>query len=208
MDCVIVEEQFSAYLEDELDYQTTKVFETHLANCGSCQNGFTLFRESVNLLHQMPSIEPSPSFDSDLQSRLANAQMDSIPWWRRTLAAIRSQSVWAFSGVALGIGVCAIAGIYLYQNAYVGNETISVVSTENTPNVRRYDVLPPPRIRVDDSWLSRTSPLVPDLERQRLVEFPAFEGPVFPKTVQPQRVERNYILQTVTYTDTPTRGGW
>lgn len=207
MDCVKVEEQFSAYLEDELDYQTTKVFESHLANCGSCQNGFTLFRESVNLLHQMPSIEPSPNFDSDLQSRLANAQMDSIPWWRRTLAAIRLQSAWAFSGIALGIGVCAIAGIFLYQNAYVEDHAISVARTEDTPNVRP-NVLPPPRIRVDDSWLGRTSPLVPDLERQRLVEFPAFEGPVFPKAIQPQRVERNYILQTVTYTDAPTRGGW
>lgn len=208
MDCVRVEEQFSAYLEDELDYQSTKAFETHLANCGSCQNGFMLFRESVNLLHRMPSIEPSPNFDSVLQTRLADAQMESIPWWRRTFAAIRSQSVWAFSGIALGIGVFAIAGIYFYQNAYVGNESISVASTKNTPNVRRYDVLPPPRIRVDDAWVGRTSPIVPDLERQRLVEFPAFQEPVYPKAVQPQRVERNYILQTVTYTDSPTRGGW
>ena len=207
MDCVGVEEQFSAYLEDELDYQATKAFETHLANCGSCHNGFILFRESVNLLHQMPSIEPSPNFDTVLRTRLANAQMESIPWWRRALEAMRSQSAWAFSGMAMGIGICAIASIYLYQNSFVGNEDIAVVRTEDTSSARRY-VLPPPRIRVDDSWPDKQSPLIPDLNRQRLVEFPAFEDSVFPKEVQPQRVERNYILQTVTYTDASTNGGW
>lgn len=207
MDCVRVEEQFSAYLEDELDYKATKAFDTHLANCESCHNGFLLFRESVNLLHRMPSIDPSPNFDTALQTRLANAHMDSISWWRRPLKAIRSQSIWAFSGIALGIGVCAIAGIYLYQNSYVGNEDIAVARAEDTPNVRRY-VFPPPRIRVDDSWQGKKPPLVPDLERQRLVEFQTFEDLVLPKEVQPQRVERNYILQTVTYTDASTRGGW
>jgi hypothetical protein len=211
MDCVGVEEQFSAHLEDELDYQATKTFETHLANCELCHHGYILFRESVNLLHRMPSIEPSPSFDTVLQTRLANSQIELIPWWRRALEAMRAQSVWAFSGIAMGIGICMIAGIYLYQNTLIGNDDITVARADNTPSDRRYvirHVIPPPRIRVDDSSPWKQSPLVPDLNRQRLVEFPAFEGSVFPKEVQPQRVERNYILQTVTYTDASTSGGW
>ena len=207
MDCIEAEEQFSAYLEDELDYRATKVFETHLANCGLCHHEFTLFRESVNLLHRMPSVEPSPNFDTVLRTRLANAQIESISWWRRALEAMRSQSALAFSGIAIGIGICVIAGIYLYQNALVANEDISVARADNTPSDRRY-VIPPPRIRVDDSWPGKQLRSVPDLERQRLVEFPAFEDSVFPKEVQPRRVERNYILQTVTYTDPSTNGGW
>lgn len=207
MDCVSVEEQFSAFLEDELDYQATKAFEAHLANCESCQNGFILFRESVNLLHEMPSIEPSPNFDTVLQTRLADTQIESMPRWRLLLEPLRSQLVWAFGGIAMAIGICAIAGIYLYQNAIVGNEKFSVARAEDTPNDRRY-VFPPPRIRVDGSPRANTSPSVPRSERQRRVEFPTFKKPAFPREVQPLRVERNYILQTVTYNDASTTRGW
>ena len=207
MDCVSVEEQFSAFLEDELDYQATKAFEAHLANCESCQNGFILFRESVNLLHEMPSIEPSPIFDTVLQTRLANAQIESMPWWRLLLEPMRSQSVWAFGGIAMAIGICTIAGIYLYQNAYVGNEAFSVARAEDTPNDRRY-VFPPPRIRIDGLPPAKKPPSVPHLERQRLVEFPTFKKPAFPLEIPPLRVERNYILQTIPYNDDSTSRGW
>ena len=59
MNCLKAEEQFSAYIEDELDYQAVRAFEAHLSTCESCRREFTLFRESLDLLHQLPQIEPS-----------------------------------------------------------------------------------------------------------------------------------------------------
>ena len=79
MNCLMAEERFSACLEDELDYQTIREFEAHLANCSSCQTEYATFRKSVKFLQQMPRIEPSFDFDRNLQSKIANFDVDKVP---------------------------------------------------------------------------------------------------------------------------------
>ena len=188
MNCLEAEEQFSAYLEDELDYQAVKAFDAHLADCESCHHELELFRESVDLLHQLPSVEPSPSFDVALRTRLTNTEVDPVPLWHSALEMMRIRPAWTFSGIAMALFIM-IASIYLYQNTFRERPQAGV-----SPDAR----------------------VTTSTERRLTVPFPTTQGPFkfrtsedveFLEEIQPRRVERNYILQTVSYTDAPAGGG-
>ena len=235
MNCLNTEEQFSAYLDDELDYQTVKAFEAHLSDCESCRREFTLFRKSLNLLHQLPQIEPSREFDIALQVRLAEVQVEAIPFWQRVLQPLYGQTCQALSGIAV-LFVMA-TGFYFYQ------ETLS------DPQSGEIAAAPEPSRRIplvegrQTEWQRQQFPLaVPSRELQSLVNFPessvfnlqpvrrsqqpqfsafnlqpahrtqqqqppAFDLQPARRIQQPQRLEQNYILQTVNYTEAPTGGG-
>ena len=219
MNCLKAEEQFSAYLEDELDYQAIKVLETHLDACESCRREFTLFRESLNLLHQLPQIEPSTEFNATLQAHLADIQVESIPFWRRVLQPLYSQTYLALSGVAVLLVMAA--GFYFYQTTLTKSQSFKTIVASETS--RR---APLGEARGVD-WRQPQFPLaVPSRELQSLVNFPESsvfnlqsahspqqqEPPVLNlqparSSQQPQRLEQNYILQTINYTEAPTGGG-
>ena len=202
MNCLKAEEQFSAYVEDELDYPAIKAFERHIAGCESCHHEFTLFRESINLLHQLPPIEPSAHFDAALRMRLANTQAKPIsPLWRRAFRAVPIRPVWALSGFAM-IVLVVLVGIYFYLNPFVQSSRVEVALETNNPTVIRRYVLP------DELGRQERPPLaVPHLNTQRPTKLPVFDETEVREEQQPRRIERNYILQTVSYTDAPTGGG-
>ncbi len=207
MNCLKAEEQFSAYLEDELNYQTVKAFETHLADCEQCHREFTLFSESLDLLHQLPQIEPSAEFDIDLRSRLANTQVELISFWHRVLNSLRAQPAWALSGVVTLLVM--FAGIYLYQNIFVKSPPFEVAIEPNTPSTRIRHV-PLAEVRSNELWQGELPLAVPNLDLQSLVkfpEFPAFDAQPMRRRQEPRRMEQNYILQTINYTEAPTGGG-
>ena len=203
MNCLKAEEQFSAYLEDELDYQTVRAFEAHLSTCGSCRREFTLFRESLNLLHQLPQIEPSREFDIVLHMRLADAQVESIPFWQRVLRPLYGQTRLALSGIA--VLLVMVAGSYFYQKTLTKSQPVEIVAAPESS--RRVPLAEERR----GEWQRQQLPLaMPSRELQSLVNFP--ESPTFDlqplrRSQQPQRLEQNYILQTVNYTEVPTGGG-
>ena len=235
MNCLKAEEQFSAYIEDELDYQEIRAFDAHLNTCESCRREFTLFRESLNLLHQLPQIELSTEFNTDLQARLTGTQVEPIPFWRRMLQPLHSQTRLALSGVA--VLLVMITGFYFYQKTPTKPQSVEIVVAPETlrsaPLVEESGV----------EWRQQQFPLaVPSRELQSLVNFPessvfdlqpmrGSEQPQFPAfslqpvrgnqqpqlpvfdlqpvrgSQQPQRLEQNYILQTINYTEAPTGGG-
>ena len=199
MNCLIAEEHFSAYLEDELDYQTIKDFEAHLTNCGSCSSELALFRKSLNLLHQLPRIEPSSDFDRSLQSRVENLDVSRISVWHQVLDSLRTRSGWAFSGIATVLLVVLI-GAYFYQNG----------SIEHTPS--------PPSI-VFGKNTNSTDPPVEKINDHGLLPLPVHQVNVpiefgsrgfFGREVlewRPQHTRQNFILQTVNYSSAPRGGG-
>lgn len=219
MNCLKVEEQFSAYLEDELDYQAVRAFEDHLSACESCHREFTLFRESLNLLHQLPQIEPSTEFDASLQVRLADTQIEPIPLWRRVLEPFHGQIRLALSGIA--VLLVMVTGFYFYQKTPTKSQPVEIAAA---PETLRHAPLDEGR---EVERQQQQLPLaLPSRELQSLVNFP--ESPVFDlqpvqgslqpqfptlnlqpvrRTQQPQRLEQNYILQTINYTEAPTGGG-
>ena len=203
MNCLKAEEQFSAYFEDELDYRAIKAFEAHLNACESCRREFTLFRESLNLLHQLPQIEPSTEFNTALQTRLANIQIESIPFWRRVLHPLQGQVGLALNGVA--VLLVMFVGIYLYQKTLDKPQSVEIVvapeTSKRTPLAERRRV---------EAQRQQYPLAVPHRELQSLANFPqlpAFDLQPVRRSQQPQRLEQNYILQTINYTEVPTGGG-
>jgi hypothetical protein len=234
MNCLKVEEQFSAYLEDELDYQAVRAFETHLSTCELCRQEFTLFRESLDLLHQLPQIEPSAEFDVALQARLADTQVESIPFWQRVLQPLHGQVRLALSGIA--VLLVMVAGFYFYQKTRAKPQSVEIAVDPETS--RRVPVAKERGVEQEQQL-----PLaIPIQELQSLVNFPessvfdlqpvrgsqqpqspmsnlqqlrGTQQPQLPasdmqpvrRDQQPQRLEQNYILRTIKRTEAPTGGG-
>ena len=203
MNCLKAEEQFSAYFEDELDYQAVRAFESHLSNCQPCRQEFARFRGSLDLLHQLPQIEPSAKFDIAVRARLANTLVESIPFWRRVLRPLHGQPAWALSGIAALLVM--FAGIYLYRSTIVKSPPFDVaIAPESSRHVRLSGG------RSDKQWRQEFPLAVPSQGLQFRVnfpEFPAFDPQPVRRGQQPQRIEQNYILQTINYTEAPTSGG-
>ena len=203
MNCLKAEEQFSAYLEDELDYQAVRAFEAHLSTCESCRREFTLFRGSLNLLNQLPQIEPSTEFDLALQVCLADTQVESISFWRSVLQHVQGQTRLVLNGIA--VLLVMVAGFYFYQKTRVKPTPVEIVAV---PETSRRAPLAEGR---EVEWRRQQVPLaMPRQKLQSLVNFPEFS--VFNlqpmrRSQQPQRLEQNYILQTINYTEAPTGGG-
>ena len=199
MNCLMAEEHFSAYLEDELDYRTIKEFEAHLTDCGSCSNEFALFRKSVNLLHQLPRIEASSDFDRSMQSRVGSLDVDRTPAWHQLLDSLRTRPVWAFSGIAT-ILLVGLLTAYFYQNGLDGYKPSSpgiVFETDSSPTYR-------PVVRIDT--------LEPSALPVHQVNVPLdFGSGVFSGREvldwRPQRIQQNFILQSVNYSSAPRGGG-
>ena len=193
MNCLMAEEHFSAYLEDELAYQTIKEFETHLTECGSCSSEFVAFRKSVSLIHQLPRIEPSSDFDRTVQSRVGDLDVDRVPVWHQILDSLRARPVWAFSGIA-AILLVALVSAYFYQSGldvYKPSAPRIVVDTDPIPAFRRVD-------RMDNPGLMALP--------VRQVNVPLDIGREVSEW-RPQRTQQNFILQTVNYSSAPRGGG-
>jgi anti-sigma factor RsiW len=202
MNCLKAEEQFSAYIEDELDYQAVRAFEDHLSTCHACRRELTLFRESLNLLHQSPQIEPSREFDIALQVRLADTPIESIPFWQRVLRPLYGQTGLALSGIT--VLLVMIVGVYFYQKTLIKPQSVEIVAAPESS--RRVPLAEERRVE-----RRQQLPLaIPSRELQSLVNFPessTFNLQPLRRTQQPQQLEQNYILQTVNYTEAPTGGG-
>ncbi len=97
----------------------------HLAECGACAAKLEEFRQTMALLDEWQSPEPSPYFDVRLQARLreemAKPQAGWFGWLRRPALA-------AALTVLMAIGV----GLFLSKNSgmYKGNDTIATVDSQ------------------------------------------------------------------------------
>jgi hypothetical protein len=232
MNCLKVEEQFSAYLEDELDYQAVRAFEAHLSTCESCRREFTLFRESLDLLHQLPQIEPSTEFDIALQARLADTQVESIPFWQRVLQPLHGQVRLALSGIAVLLVI--LAGFYFYQKTLTKPPSVDTAvapeTSRSVPVAKEREVeqqLPlavpsqelPSLVKFPESSELDLQPVrgnqqlqsatfdLQQLRGTQQPQLPASDMQPVRRDQQPQRLEQNYILRTIKRTEAPTGGG-
>jgi len=101
----------------------------HLAGCGACAGKLEEFRQTMALLDEWQSPEPSPYFDVRLQARLreeiAKPQTGWLAWFRRPVLA-------AALTVLMGIGV----GLFFTQNTGIyrqRNDMVAVIESQ-TPS--------------------------------------------------------------------------
>ncbi|MCY4401908.1 MAG: zf-HC2 domain-containing protein [Candidatus Poribacteria bacterium] len=182
MNCLQVEENFSAHYEDLLDYETLQRFESHMTECEACQQEYTQFRESVNASQQLPQVVPSSLFLSTLQQRLSEEQREKITFWQRLQLLINTPKL-AF-GVVM-ILILATAGTFIYQNDLFNSDIQSNGGVDY--------------ITTSDSQ----SPL----DNNDLLQPRGFNS-VDPITIfQSQPMQQHYILKQVSYTAASTAGG-
>ena len=195
MNCLQAEEHFSAHLEDTLDYQMLQDFEEHFAACEACQHEYTRFQESVKAVQQLPQIEPSPSFMSTLQQRLATEQREpgsvresvAIGWGR--LLDVLRRPRWVFSGIMALI--LAAAGTFFYQDGLLFNRDLR--STPVAPMYQRAQV-------------ATSSEALPEsLPRFSRDDSQFLGGSIISTPRQP--MQQRYMLKQVSYTTTSTSGG-
>jgi anti-sigma factor RsiW len=72
MDCNVLVELVTAYLDEALDAQTRAKFEAHLAECDGCENYLQQFRETVRTVGKIRDDELDPAF----RNRLLDAFKD------------------------------------------------------------------------------------------------------------------------------------
>lgn len=195
MNCLQIEEYFSSYFEDTLDYRTLQIFDEHLNNCEACQKEYEFFRESVSELQQLPQEQPSPGFLSTLLQQLNQEQPARPSFWQR----LRAQFVtpkWALSsGVVM---LLVITGTFLFQ-FNVGNDDNTqldnLTQTTQMPEDSSSSVI------VEESRHSTN----PTTQRSSL-NHSATGSSIFSNTVSGKQMQRRYILKQVSYS-TPVTGG-
>jgi predicted anti-sigma-YlaC factor YlaD len=88
--------------------ETTPEIRGHLATCSACSGKLEEFRQTMALLDEWQTPEPSPYFDVRLQARLreemAKPQLGWMAWFRRPVLA-----------AALTVLVAIGAGMFLHE---------------------------------------------------------------------------------------------
>ncbi|MDE6181618.1 MAG: zf-HC2 domain-containing protein, partial [Eubacteriales bacterium] len=58
MDCEIIRDLFSEYIENQLDEENLKLFEKHMEECQECRNEFYKFEKMLIRIKAIKDIEP------------------------------------------------------------------------------------------------------------------------------------------------------
>lgn len=194
MNCLQTEEYFSAHFEDTLDYQTLQAFEAHLTACKGCRHEYVLFQESVKAAQQLPQIDASPYFMPALQQRLAEEQPEELSFWRQLIQVV-NRPRWQFSGIMLLI--FAAASIYFYQEGTFDRNT-RPTTIRNTQTSQQTEQIARP--------LRTQLPPVPTLNNRQFLPRSLGTTSVWPSRAS-QPMQQHYLLKTVSYANSSTRGG-
>ena len=105
--------------------EVTSEIGGHLAGCGACAGKLAEFKQTMALLDEWQTPEPSPYFDVRLQARLreemAKPQAGWLAWFRRPVMA-------AALTVLMGVG----AGLFFMKNGgfYQGDNAVEMVEPQ------------------------------------------------------------------------------
>ena len=107
MDCREFRSKHVAFVDDLLAAVDMEAMRAHLGRCPSCARQDTAVRRSLMLVHNLPSIEPSPEFMARLNARLTEIG-PSPRYAPRSSLFFPMPAMGTFAAVAAGIGVVAV----------------------------------------------------------------------------------------------------
>lgn len=111
MQCHKVNDLLSAYVDGMLDPSIRKKVDLHFGQCPDCRAEFDEFKAVLNLLHELPQLDPPASFRRDLRVRLEQVAGFRRPAGR--LHGLVSRGRWpavaaAAASFLLVIGIAAV----------------------------------------------------------------------------------------------------
>ena len=141
MNCQKAESLLSEYIDSTLSARETWELDKHLAGCNACTRLANEMRRTVSMLAEAPRFEVSDSFVANLQARIAGVEQEPPRRaWADSLRELfrpRVRPVW---GAAMG--TCALAALFLFQNAPHKNPeqqkpstTATLVQTARTQSI-------------------------------------------------------------------------
>lgn len=140
MNCLQAAENFSAYFEDSLDYQSLKHFESHMSTCLECQQEYDQFCQSIKVSQELPWIEPSPFFFTNLQHKLVGNERESLTFWKRISRLLNmplfNMSRKALTGAVFLLLVAAVVTIVFREDLF-NQETQSNITTHGITSERQ-----------------------------------------------------------------------
>lgn len=99
LDCSIIQEYLSAYVDDELPPEQREAVQEHLAVCPQCRGELARLTRLEEVLEALPSPLPPPELIDQVLARLSRRQ---VFWWR-SLALAASLLIGFFLGGTLGV---------------------------------------------------------------------------------------------------------
>lgn len=132
MDCREFRSKHVAYVDDLLAAVDMEAMRTHLGRCSRCARQDTAVRRSLLLLHNLPTIDPSPDFMQRLNTRLTELGPPPRVAVARTSFLFSVPAMSTFAAVAAGIGVVAVLSFHAAH--YSAPAQIASVPIANAPN--------------------------------------------------------------------------
>lgn len=182
MNCLQVEENFSAHLEDALDYQTLRHFESHITECTSCQQNYALFQDTIKASQQLPQIEPSSNFLQELDLRLKEEQLEKISFWKH-IQIIFTTPKWALTAV---MAILLITATITFHDNWFDDDTQPSIDRAYPSN----PVLSSESPAINNQFLPRRSGVSN-----------------FSNRIATQPMQQHYTLKRVSYSTVSTGGG-
>lgn len=103
MNCDIIRELFSSYIDDQLSRQDRRQVEEHLATCPACAEELAMLRQTVALTAQLEEAELPEGFHASLAARLAQAAAEMETEAGVTSHVVTSAPVRKQSSVVQGV---------------------------------------------------------------------------------------------------------
>lgn len=199
MQCQVVLEMLSAYLDGFLSPDEHAAVEKHLANCNSCRLELEELRSCLNLLHDLPELSPPAGFRAGLMEKIDKlstpTEMPAQKRWFDRVAKVTRQS-WYRTAAVAAVMVMALGVTSLWEKD--GHQFIPV--TNQSPDVASVGQ-PNPEQQEPGVKEPATTPDTPvsGIEKQPVVKTePNQSGakPADQNPAKPVQVARNFNVES------------
>jgi anti-sigma factor RsiW len=158
----------SEYLDGLLSPAMSARLSAHAGSCDSCARYDRIVRRGIDLVRDLPDVEPSEDFELRLQHRIFHVEDARVLPSRGT-------------GAAVALGVAAAIALLAWSPMLVDNGSAPMVASQSFQPEPATD-LTTPRFGAD-AWYPLSLPLAPAHQPATLLA--AFPGPYSPLVVTP-----------------------
>jgi len=111
----IKEEQISAYIDNQLSADESRVLKAHLTECEDCHAVYDEMHDVTTLFREAERFEPSPFLWNRLEANLNRKRFSASSWSNSILAFLRTFSLNG-GAVAAALAILLFAGIAIFHS--------------------------------------------------------------------------------------------
>ncbi len=104
MNCEIVQEEFSSFIDNELSVEGKNKMSAHLETCSQCETLFKNLKETLHVMHSLPSLKTSDDFVAKLLTTAHSNQN------KRSSFSFLNNDIFKYSGYGIAAGLVLALG--------------------------------------------------------------------------------------------------